>query len=76
MISNSLFDVKVTMADIIKDSPILLYAAFYHPVHDWLVDIGNEWNPILQLFINIFALWYGIYRMIPIYKVWKLKRNK
>jgi hypothetical protein len=76
MDSIPLINFKSTLVDVIKDSPILLYAAFYHPVHDWLVEVGNEWNPILQLFINIFALWYGVYRLVPIYRSWRFKRNK
>ena len=76
MDSIPLINFKSTLVDLVKDSPILLYAAFYHPVHDWLVEVGNEWNPILQLFINIFALWYGVYRLIPIYRSWRFKRNK
>ena len=76
MDSIPLISLKSTLVDLVKDSPILLYAAFYHPVHDWLVEVGNEWNPILQLFINIFALWYGVYRLIPIYRSWRFRRNK
>jgi len=76
MDSIPLINIKSTLVDLVKDSPILLYAAFYHPVHDWLVEVGNEWNPILQLFINIFALWYGVYRLIPIYRGWKAKQKK
>ena len=70
-----IFDAKAYLIDVIKDSPILIYVAFYQPLHDWLIVIAEQWNPILQLILNLLALFYAIHRFIPIYRAWRLKEK-
>lgn len=64
------------MLEIVKDSPLVLYVAFYEPVHDWLSVMATEWNPVLQLVLNIIAVLYGVARLIPIFKNWFSKADE
>lgn len=63
-------DAKLYALEVVKDSPIVLYVAFYEPFHDWLTVMAEEWNPVLQLLLNIIAVLYGVARLIPIFKGW------
>ena len=68
-----IFQTKLYALELLKDSPLVLYIAFYEPLHDWLSMMADEWNPVLQLFLNIIAVLYGIARLVPIFKTWFLK---
>jgi hypothetical protein len=59
--------------EIVKDSPLVLYIAFYEPLHNWLKMMAEDWNPVLQLILNIIAVLYGIARLVPIFKSWTQK---
>ncbi len=75
---NSLDDMitlKVNLLEAIKDSPIVLYVAFYEPLNTWLKSAAEEWNPVLQLMLNIIAILYGVARLIPIFKKWFSKAS-
>jgi hypothetical protein len=66
----SIIDAKIYAYELIKDSPLVLYVAFYEPLHDWLTIVAEGWNPILQLLLNIMAVIWGVARLIPLFKKW------
>lgn len=61
---------KLMVAEILKDSPLVLYVAFYEPLHSYLTTVAEDWNPILQFVLNIIAVIWGVARLIPIFKKW------
>jgi len=61
---------KLILIEVVKDTPLVLYIAFYEPMHNWLISMAEEWNPVLQLLLNIIAVLYGVARLIPIFKSW------
>jgi len=65
---DSILHVKNFAAEFLKDSPLLLYFAFYEPFHSWLFHVADEWNPILKFFFNILMLAYGLFRFVHIIK--------
>lgn len=67
---NEVLNVKLYLLEVMKDSPLVLYVAFYEPFHNWLTAMAEEWNPVLQLILNIIAVLYGVARLIPIFKGW------
>lgn len=67
---NDILDTKLFALELVKDSPLVLYVAFYEPLHSWLTIMAEEWNPVLQLLLNIIAVLYGVARLIPIFKSW------
>jgi len=56
--------------ELVKDSPLVLYVAFYEPLHEWLSLVADDWNPILQLLLNVMAVIWGVARLVPIFKKW------
>ncbi len=64
---DSILHVKNFAAEFLKDSPLVIYLAFYEPFHSWLFHVADEWNPILKFFFNILMLaagnWNTITRM-------------
>jgi hypothetical protein len=67
---DDILDAKLYALELIKDSPLVLYVTFYDPLHQWLATVADEWNPVLQLVLNILALLFGIARITPIIKGW------
>ena len=65
-----LLQIKLSCIELMKDSPILIYVAFYEPLHDWLIRIAEGWNPVLQLILNIMAVIYGVARLLPVFNNW------
>lgn len=65
-----LFQIKLACVELVKDSPVLLYVAFYEPLHNWLINVAEGWNPVLQLILNIMAMIYGVARLLPVFKKW------
>lgn len=61
---------KLLMWEIAKDSPLVLYVAFYNPLHSYLSTFAEDWNPVLQFILNIIAIIWGVARLIPIFKKW------
>ncbi len=61
---------KLLVWEIAKDSPLVLYIAFYEPLHKWMSTIAEDWNPIMQFILNIIAIIWGVARLIPIFKKW------
>jgi hypothetical protein len=73
MNSIDIVDFKISAVELVKDSPIFLYAAFYDPLHSWLYNLAVEMNPIIEFLLNCLALAYGVYRVYRIYLRWKNK---
>jgi hypothetical protein len=65
-----ILQVKLSLIELVKDSPVLIYVAFYEPLHDWLISIAEGWNPVLQLVLNIMAAIYGVARLMPVFEKW------
>lgn len=65
-----LLQIKLSCIELMKDSPVLIYVAFYEPLHDWLISIAEGWNPVLQLVLNIMAVIYGVARLLPVFNNW------
>lgn len=66
----SILEVKAMTYEIVKDSPLLLYLAFYEPLHSWLINVAEGWNPVLKFFLNILMVIYGVFRLAVIVKNW------
>jgi hypothetical protein len=66
----SILEVKAMTYEIVKDSPLLLYLAFYEPLHSWLISVADGWNPVLKFFLNILMVIYGVFRVAVIIKNW------
>jgi hypothetical protein len=67
---DSLISAKLYIIELVKDSPLVLYVAFYEPLHEWLSLVADDWNPILQLLLNVMAVIWGVARLVPIFKKW------
>lgn len=67
---DDILDAKLYALEMVKDSPLVLYVTFYDPLHQWLATVADEWNPVIQLVLNILALLFGIARITPIIKGW------
>lgn len=67
----SIVDLKLSAVELVKDSPIFLYAAFYEPFHSWLYNLASEMNPIIEFILNCLALGYAIYRIYRVYLRWQ-----
>jgi hypothetical protein len=65
-----LLQIKLSCIELMKDSPVLIYVAFYEPLHEWLINIAEGWNPVLQLVLNIMAVIYGVARLLPVFSKW------
>lgn len=68
-------DLKISAVELVKDSPIFLYAAFYEPLHSWLYKLASEMNPIVEFLLNCLALSYGLYRVYKVYLRWKANKT-
>jgi hypothetical protein len=66
----SILEIKTFAYEIAKDSPLLLYLAFYEPFHGWLINVAEGWNPVLKFFLNILMVVYGIFRIAVMIKNW------
>ena len=75
MNTNAIIDAKITTYELVKDSPLFLYAAFYDPIHSWLYNFVTEFNPFVEFLLNILALGYGIYRVVAVIKRWLKKED-
>ena len=70
-----ILEIKATILEVAKDSPLLAYVAFYEPLHNWLNELADGWNPIAKLLLNIVMVVYGIMRIIAIFKSWDDKNK-
>jgi hypothetical protein len=69
-------EIKATMMEIAKDTPLFAYMAFYEPLHNWVSGIAEGWNPFAKFVLNIVMVVYGILRIIALIRGWnKTEQN-
>lgn len=65
-----IIEIKATIVEVAKDSPLLAYMAFYEPLHSWLSGMAEGWNPFAKFTLNVVMVIYGILRIAAIVKGW------
>lgn len=63
-------EIKTTMVEIAKDTPLLAYMAFYEPLHNWVSGIAEGWNPFAKFVLNVVMVVYGILRIAALIRGW------
>jgi hypothetical protein len=70
-----ILEVKATIVELVKDSPLVMYMAFYEPLHGWLNGIAQGWDPLAKFLLNIVMVIYGVLRIIAIVKGWGSEKD-
>lgn len=65
-----ILEIKATMLEVAKDSPLLAYVAFYEPLHEWLNLMAEGWNPLAKFILNVVMVVYGVLRIVAIIRNW------
>ena len=65
-----ILEIKATAIEVMKDSPLLAYVAFYEPFHSWLNGMAEGWNPLAKFVLNVVMVVYGVLRIIAIVRAW------
>jgi hypothetical protein len=69
-------EIKATMLEVAKDTPLVMYLAFYEPLHNWVSGVAEGWNPFAKFVLNIVMVVYGILRIIALIRGWnKTEQN-
>ena len=63
-------EIKATMVEIAKDTPLLAYMAFYEPLHNWVSGIAEGWNPFAKFILNVVMVVYGLLRIAALIRGW------
>jgi len=63
-------EIKATMMEIAKDTPLLAYMAFYEPLHNWVSGIADGWNPFAKFVLNVVMVVYGLLRIAALIRGW------
>jgi hypothetical protein len=63
-------EIKATMLEVAKDTPLVMYLAFYEPLHNWVSGVAEGWNPFAKFVLNIVMVVYGILRIIALIRGW------
>jgi hypothetical protein len=71
-----ILEIKATIIEVAKDSPLLAYMAFYEPLHNWVSGVAEGWNPFAKFILNVVMVIYGILRIAAIVKTWGDKTEK
>ena len=66
-----ILEIKATIIEVVKDSPLIAYMAFYEPLHNWMSSVADGWDSVAKFILNIVMAVYGILRIIAIIKGWK-----
>jgi hypothetical protein len=66
-----ILEIKATIIEVVKDSPLIAYMAFYEPLHNWMSSVADGWDSVAKFILNIVMAVYGILRIIAIVKGWK-----
>lgn len=66
-----ILEIKATIIEVVKDSPLIAYMAFYEPLHNWMSSVADGWDSVAKFILNIVMVVYGILRIIAIIKGWK-----
>jgi hypothetical protein len=70
-----ILEIKATMLELIKDSPLVVYMAFYEPLHNWVTAVAAGWDPFAKFVLNIVMVIYGVLRIAAIVKGWSNKEE-
>jgi hypothetical protein len=71
-----ILEIKATIIEVAKDSPLLAYMAFYEPLHNWVSGVAEGWNPFAKFILNVVMVIYGLLRIAAIVKTWGDKTEK
>jgi hypothetical protein len=71
-----ILEIKSTIIEVAKDSPLLAYMAFYEPLHNWVSGVAEGWNPFAKFILNVVMVIYGLLRIAAIVKTWGDKTEK
>ena len=63
-------EIKATMLEVAKDTPLLAYMAFYEPLHNWVSQIAEGWNPFAKFVLNVVMVVYGLLRIAALIRGW------
>lgn len=63
-------EIKAAMLEVAKDTPLLAYMAFYEPLHNWVSQIAEGWNPFAKFVLNVVMVVYGLLRIAALIKGW------
>lgn len=72
---HDILEIKATIVEVAKDSPLLAYFAFYEPLHTWMSGMAEGWNPFAKFTLNIVMVIYGVLRIIAIVRNWPDKNE-
>lgn len=65
-----ILEIKATIIELVKDSPLVVYMAFYEPLHNWVNGVASGWDPFAKFVLNIVMVVYGVLRIAAIIKGW------
>lgn len=65
-----ILEIKATMLEIAKDTPLVMYFAFYEPLHTWMSQVADGWNPFVKFILNVVMVVYGVLRIVALVKSW------
>lgn len=71
-----ILEIKATIIEVVKDSPLIAYMAFYEPLHNWMSSVADGWDSVAKFVLNIVMVVYGILRIIAIVKGWKSEEKE
>jgi hypothetical protein len=71
-----IIEIKTAILEVVKDSPLVAYMAFYEPLHIWLSGMADGWNPLAKFVLNVIMAFYGVLRIVAILKGWNKPNPK
>lgn len=66
-----ILEIKATIIEVGKDSPLIAYMAFYEPLHTWMSGVAAGWDTSAKFILNVVMAIYGLLRIIDIIRKWK-----
>ena len=72
---HDILEIKATIVEVAKDSPLLAYFAFYEPLHTWMSGIAEGWNPFAKFTLNVVMVVYGVLRIVAILNTWDKEKK-
>jgi hypothetical protein len=66
-----ILEIKATIIEVGKDSPLIAYMAFYEPLHSWMSGVAAGWDTSAKFILNVVMAIYGLLRIIDIIRKWK-----
>jgi hypothetical protein len=65
-----ILEIKAAIIEVAKDTPLVAYMAFYEPLHNWMSNVAEGWNPSAKFILNIVMVIYGVLRIATVLKNW------